>query len=77
VTVKEMIHQLIDELPDAEAERVLAILRSVEGPSSSETEDEQAKPLWGIAGIGRSGRPSDIANHKDDYLADAYATKPH
>lgn len=28
-------------------------------------------PLWGIVGIGSSPEPTDIANHKDEYVADA------
>jgi excisionase family DNA binding protein len=31
--------------------------------------------LGGVVGIGRSGEPTNIAEHKDDYLAEAFATK--
>lgn len=31
--------------------------------------------LWRVVGIGQSEEPTDIAKHKDDYLADAYAAK--
>lgn len=30
-------------------------------------------PLWNIVGIGRSTEPTDIREHKDEYIADAYA----
>ncbi len=33
---------------------------------------EEGSPLGNIIGIGRSGEPTNIAEHKDDYLADAY-----
>jgi excisionase family DNA binding protein len=29
-------------------------------------------PLWDIVGIGRSKEPTNIAEHKDDYLADSF-----
>jgi excisionase family DNA binding protein len=32
-------------------------------------------PLWNIVGIGESAEPTDIAAHKLEYLADAYAPK--
>ncbi|MCC6792849.1 MAG: hypothetical protein IT336_14255 [Thermomicrobiales bacterium] len=72
MTVKELIHKLVDELPDEEAARLLTFLKSEVAPSDGEPFVEQARPLWGIAGIGRSGRVSDIANRQDEYLAEAY-----
>src|SRR6185312_8650195 len=32
-------------------------------------------PLWEVVGIGHSDEPTHIAEHKDDYLAEAYAPK--
>jgi len=33
-------------------------------------------PLWNIIGLWQSEEETDIARHKDRYLADAYAPKP-
>ena len=36
-----------------------------------------ADPLWEVVGIGYSDEPTQIAEHKDDYLAEAYTpTQP-
>jgi hypothetical protein len=32
-------------------------------------------PLWNIVGIGRSDEQTDVAKFKDEYLAEAFATK--
>lgn len=32
-------------------------------------------PLFSVIGIGRSGKPTDIATHKDEYLAEAYLSE--
>jgi excisionase family DNA binding protein len=32
-------------------------------------------PLWNIVGIGASAEPTDLAQHKLEYLADAYAPR--
>jgi hypothetical protein len=29
-------------------------------------------PLWNLVGIGRTVEPTDVAKHKDEYLADAF-----
>jgi hypothetical protein len=41
MTVKEAIHQLIDQLPDDDADRVLAYLRSIRRASTIGTEHTQ------------------------------------
>jgi len=32
-------------------------------------------PLWNIVGIGESREPVEVSTKKNEYLADAYATK--
>ena len=43
---------------------------SVELKGRPFTEDD---PLWNLVGAFRSDEPTDIASHKDEYLAEAYA----
>lgn len=40
MTVKEALHELIDQLPDADADRVLAYLRSIRRASTVETQHQ-------------------------------------
>lgn len=52
-------------------------IESTSSPSTHQPLLEELKAihvddaLWGIVGIGSSSEPTDIANHKDEYVADA------
>lgn len=46
---------------------------AVESPGASGKPTTILEGLGDIVAIGRSGEPTDIATHKDEYLADAFA----
>ena len=83
--VRLELHRLADQVDDDHIEAAIDYLRLLtrddhtSDASSSNgntvTPSENDPPLWGIAGIGRSGEASDIAKNKDAYLADAYGRK--
>lgn len=59
-------------------ERLVTDVSPAAGPNKA---DEQGRgkvftmgdPLWDVVGIGETEAPTDIAGHKDDYIAMAYA----
>jgi hypothetical protein len=83
--IRSELHRLADQIDDDHVEAAFKFLSRLadedHSPDSSTTNGNQNThpandpPLWGIAGIGRSGEASDIAKHKDAYLADAYGRK--
>jgi hypothetical protein len=81
MTVKEELRELIESLDEDAAAEALSFVRVL--VAEQEEEDTEAilarakpcssnDPLWGIAGIGSSKDPTNVAEHKDDYLAEAY-----
>ena len=84
LTTKLAIFDIVSELDEAQARTLLAFLevfthdsdnaananpdeRSVDEDLLTDTSD----PFAGLIGIFGYGEPSDIANHKDEYIADA------
>ena len=83
--VRSELHRLADRIDDEHVEAAVEYLSRIAhenhatGSSTpngnADTPPANDPPLWGIAGIGRSGEASDIAKNKDAYLADAYGRK--
>ena len=83
--VRLELHRLADQIDDDHIEAAVDYLRLLVQDDHTSTASslisntvspsENDPPLWGIAGIGRSGEASDIAKNKDAYLADAFARK--
>jgi len=64
-------------------ERVVAVLTPVNAAAGlvrqarrRTSKGQRGDALLNIIGIGASAEPTDIANHKREYLADAYETSP-
>lgn len=84
MTVKEELRELIETLDEDAAAEALSFVRVLVTEQAEGAEDDTAAilarakpftfddPLWGIVGIGRSEEPTNVAEHKDDYLADAF-----
>jgi antitoxin (DNA-binding transcriptional repressor) of toxin-antitoxin stability system len=53
----------------------IAVISPASAPRRRSTRFTMADPLWDIEGIAHEAGPSTIATQKDDYLAEAYATK--
>jgi antitoxin (DNA-binding transcriptional repressor) of toxin-antitoxin stability system len=53
----------------------IAVISPARAPRRRVTRFTMADPLWEIEGIAREAGPSTIATQKDDFLAEAYATK--
>ncbi|MGH2561745.1 MAG: hypothetical protein ACRDJH_21980 [Thermomicrobiales bacterium] len=86
MTVKEDIHVLVESLNEAEAVEALHLLQLVVTANGDKVEVRDAsakpakpasidKPLWGIAGIGSSAEPTNVAKLKDEYLAEAFESE--
>jgi hypothetical protein len=81
MTAKEELRQLIDTLDEDAAAEVLSFVRVL--VAKQETDSTEAilararpitavDPLGNIGGIGSSEEPTNVAEHKDNYLAEAY-----
>lgn len=68
MTTKERLHRLVDELPDEQADRALALLESVASRSPAVS---KRRAIPRSLGIGRSGR-SDVSTHVDEVLAEGF-----
>ncbi|MGH2561749.1 MAG: hypothetical protein ACRDJH_22000 [Thermomicrobiales bacterium] len=83
MTVKEELRELIESLDEDAAAEALSFVRVLVAEQGEGGESDTAAilarakpftfddPLWGIVGIGSSKEPTNVAEHKDDYLADA------
>jgi hypothetical protein len=78
------LHRLADAVPDEELDLAVELVRDIvdeaaevvgSQPVLDGDGDESEKPLWGIAGIGHSREPSNIAKYKDQYLVDGISAK--
>jgi hypothetical protein len=66
VSPKELLHRLVDELPDEQAPRALELLRSI-----ADTGPGQPRRIPSSLGAGDSGR-ADISARIDEMLADGF-----
>jgi hypothetical protein len=85
MTTKELIHEKVELLDEDQARLILAYiepkLRAIERESEGSTPGmppliataaaETSDSFDGFIGIFGYSEPSDIANHKDEYIADA------
>jgi len=75
MTVKERLHQIIDELDDERAEAVLILLTHpalAEQPRSDKGSTSVDDPLWQIVGmVGEEYEgPADVSTNKYRYIAE-------
>ncbi|MGI8476484.1 MAG: hypothetical protein ACR2OO_08965 [Thermomicrobiales bacterium] len=85
MTIRQELQRLADELDDKQIRSTLDYVRRIIGVADNDGRDASAapdasadhppKPLWGIAGIGRSGERSSVKEHDDEYLADAFVPR--
>ncbi len=68
VTTKERLHQLVDELPDEQATRALALL---EGVTASSAERVRRRVVPSSLGAGASGR-TDVSERVGEVLAEGF-----
>ena len=83
MTTKQAIFEIVNDLNETQARTLLAFLDvfthdldnatgAVSGVSSiDKVEVDTIDPLAGLIGIFGQGEPTDIANCKDEYIADA------
>jgi hypothetical protein len=80
MTTKESLHEIIETFDDEQAEKFLEYVEELarswrrenvdatsRGPS-----DEGHDPLLDLIGMVRSSEPTDVAEFKDEYIADAF-----
>jgi hypothetical protein len=83
ITEAPPLPELVEEVRRTKRPRVLrsvnenvAIIAPVKRPvrqgGKRFSEDD---PFWEVVGIGQTAEPTNIAEHKDDYLAEAYMPK--
>ncbi len=75
MTVKERLHQIIDELDDERAEAVLVLLthaEPAEQPRSDKGPTSVDDPLWQIVGMvgDEYEGPTDVSSNKYRYIAE-------
>lgn len=66
VSPKELLHRLVDELPDEQAPRALELLRGI-----ADAGPDRPRRLPSSLGVGDSGR-ADISGRVDEILADGF-----
>lgn len=76
MTTKEAIHEKIDQLDENRARQVLDFLEHLIEDRETEVElpertEAQRQALLSLIGMVRSPQPTNIAEFKDDYIADA------
>ena len=67
---KELLHRLVDELPDEHAPRALELLRTIGQPE----EDRGSRRVPQSLGCGDSGR-ADVSVNVDEILADGFGRR--
>jgi hypothetical protein len=72
MSVKERLHQIIDELDDERAEAVLVLLTHAEQPRSDKGSTSVDDPLWQIVGMvgDEYEGPTDVSSNKYRYIAE-------
>ncbi|WP_143167962.1 hypothetical protein [Jatrophihabitans endophyticus] len=68
MTTKERLHQLVDELPDEQAPRALALLESITGSSRALG---RRRVVPSSLGAGASGR-TNVSERVDEILAEGF-----
>ncbi len=73
MTTKESLHEIIETFDDEQAGMILEyaeMIARLQLPASPLKHD----PMADIIGIARSNPPTNIAEYKDEYIADAIAS---
>lgn len=68
MTTKERLHQLVDDLPDEQAARALALL---EGVAGSSVDPGRRRVVPSSLGVGASGQ-SDVSERVHEILAEGF-----
>lgn len=86
MTTREALLSMVETLDDEQVTRLLgyadALRQELPRPGSTSDQDQRFQaehatdPLIALIGAGRSAEPTNVAKHKDAYLAEAFEAPP-